>query len=89
MSLADLRAALNAELAATPEYYDFKVLRSERDGALWRVTLEPGYVYAEGQRPGPASAQVLLDVSDLSDDEVNTMLQQKAAGSAAQEARAL
>jgi hypothetical protein len=63
MSLADVRAALNAELAATPEYYDFKVLRSERDGVLWRVTLEPGYVYAEGQRPGSASAQVLLDDS--------------------------
>ena len=61
MSLADLRAALDAELAATPEYYDFKVLRSERDGALWRVTLEPGYVYADGQRPGQASAQALLD----------------------------
>ena len=27
---ADLRAALHAELAATPEFYDFKVLRSER-----------------------------------------------------------
>ncbi|MGN6829132.1 DEAD/DEAH box helicase [Paucibacter sp. M5-1] len=63
MSLADLRAALAAELAATPEFYDFKVLRSEREGALWRVTLEPGYVYAEGQRPGAASAQVLLDDS--------------------------
>lgn len=63
MSLADLRAALDAELAATPEYYDFKVLRSERDGALWRVTLEPGYVYADGQRPGQASAQALLDDS--------------------------
>ncbi|QPF75167.1 AAA family ATPase [Roseateles sp. DAIF2] len=63
MSLADLRAALNAELAATPEYYDFKVQRAERDGALWRVTLEPGYVYAEGQRPGLASAQALLDDS--------------------------
>lgn len=63
MSLADLRAALDAELAATPEYYDFKVLRSVRDGALWRVTLEPGYVYAEGQRPGAASAQALLDDS--------------------------
>jgi len=66
MSLADLRAALNAELAATPEYYDFKVLRAERDGVLWRVTLEPGYVYAEGQRPvagAAASAQVLLDDS--------------------------
>ena len=66
MSLADLpklRSALTAELAATPEYFDFKVLRSERDGALWRVTLEPGYVYAEGQRPGAASAQALLDDS--------------------------
>lgn len=63
MSVADLRAALDAELAATPEYYDFKVLRSERDGALWRVTLEPGYVFAEGQRPGAASAQALLDDS--------------------------
>lgn len=63
MSLADLRSALNAELSATPEYYDFKVLRTERDGALWRVTLEPGYVFAEGQRPGSASAQALLDDS--------------------------
>jgi DNA replication ATP-dependent helicase Dna2 len=63
MSLADLRSALNAELSATPEYYDFKVLHSERDGMLWRVTLEPGYVFAEGQRPGAASAQVLLDDS--------------------------
>ncbi|MET0352301.1 MAG: AAA domain-containing protein [Rhizobacter sp.] len=63
MSLADLRAALDAELAATPEFYDFKVLRTERDGVLWRVTLEPGYVYAEGQRPGQASAQALLDDS--------------------------
>jgi DNA replication ATP-dependent helicase Dna2 len=63
MSLADLRSALNAELSATPEYYDFKVLHSERDGMLWRVTLEPGYVFAEGQRPGAASAQALLDDS--------------------------
>ncbi|MFG6465728.1 DEAD/DEAH box helicase [Roseateles sp. BYS87W] len=63
MSLADVRAALNAELSATPEYYDFKVLHTERDGPLWRVTLEPGYVFAEGQRPGAASAQALLDDS--------------------------
>ncbi|MBV8034472.1 DEAD/DEAH box helicase [Roseateles sp.] len=63
MSLADVRSALNAELSATPEYYDFKVLHSERDGTLWRVTLEPGYVFAEGQRPGAASAQALLDDS--------------------------
>ena len=63
MSLLDVRAALDAELAATPEYFDFKVLRTERDGPLWRVTLEPGYVFAEGQRPGQASAQALLDDS--------------------------
>jgi len=63
MSLADVRSALNAELSATPEYYDFKVLHAERDGSLWRVTLEPGYVFAEGQRPGAASAQALLDDS--------------------------
>lgn len=63
MSLADIRAALDAELLATPEYYDFKVLHAERDGPLWRVTLEPGYVFAEGQRPGAASAQALLDDS--------------------------
>ena len=63
MSLADVRAALSAELSATPEYYDFKVLHAERDGALWRVTLEAGYVFAEGQRPGAASAQALLDDS--------------------------
>ena len=63
MSLIDVRAALDAELAATPEYFDFKVLRSERDGPLWRVTLEAGYVFAEGQRPGAASAQALLDDS--------------------------
>nr|WP_221439538.1 AAA domain-containing protein [Roseateles oligotrophus] len=61
--MAELRAALDAELAATPEYYDFKVLRSERDGSLWRVTLVPGYVFAEGQRPGQHSAQALLDDS--------------------------
>ena len=63
MSLAELRAALSAELAATPEYFDFKVLRTDREGALWRVTLEPGYVYAEGQRPAQVSSQALLDDS--------------------------
>jgi len=63
MTLADVRTAIQAELAATPEYYDFKVLRSERDGALWRVTLDSGYVFAQGLAPGQASAQSLLDDS--------------------------
>ena len=63
MSLSDIRAALNAELEATPEYFDFKVLRCEREGALWRVSLQSDYVYAEGWRSGAASAQALLDDS--------------------------
>ncbi|HEX7637893.1 MAG TPA: DNA helicase, partial [Burkholderiaceae bacterium] len=63
MTLADVRAALDAELAATPEFYDFKVQRCERDGPLWRVTLDSGYVFADGQAPGQASARALLDDS--------------------------
>ena len=39
------------------------VIALSGDGALWRVTLEPGYVYADGQAPGRSSAQVLLDDS--------------------------
>ncbi len=61
MPIADIRAAIEAELAATPEFYDFRVLRRVADGALWRVTLEADYVYAQGQRPGEVSAQTLLD----------------------------
>ncbi len=49
MSLSDIRSAISAELDATPEYYDFKVQHSERDGALWRVTVQPGAVFAEGE----------------------------------------
>jgi DNA replication ATP-dependent helicase Dna2 len=60
-SLPDIRAAIDAELAATPEFFDFRVRHTARDGALWRVTLESGVIFAEGQRPGQASAQVLLD----------------------------
>ena len=63
MSLADLRAALDAELAATPEYCDFKVLRSEREGSLWRVTLDPAHVFVQGQPPGHGAALSLLDDS--------------------------
>lgn len=61
MSLAELRSALDAELAATPEYLDFKVLQRTPEGPLWRITLDPGHVFAQGQRPGQASAQALLD----------------------------
>lgn len=58
MSVFEIRSAIEAELAATPEYYDFKVMRSAREGAVWRVTIQPGAAYAEGQY-----ANVVLDDS--------------------------
>ena len=63
MILQEIPAALEAEMAATPAFYDFRVQHREADGALWRVRLEPGTVFAEGQRPGLASSQALLDDS--------------------------
>lgn len=63
MSLHEIQAALEAELAATPAFYDFRVQHREADGGLWRVRLEPGTVFADGQRPGLASSQALLDDS--------------------------
>ena len=63
MSLAELRDALNAELEATPEFIDFKVLERRAEGPLWRVTLDPSHAWAEGQRPGTAPAAGLLDDS--------------------------
>jgi DNA replication ATP-dependent helicase Dna2 len=63
MILQEIQAALEAEMAATPAFYDFRVQHREADGALWRVRLEPGTVFAEGQRPGLASSQALLDDS--------------------------
>ncbi len=58
MSILDIRSAIRAELAATPEHYDFKVARTERDGRLWRVTVQPGAGVAEG-----GFARVVLDDS--------------------------
>ena len=36
MSIQDVRSAIRQELEATPEYYDFKVVCSEREGSLWQ-----------------------------------------------------
>lgn len=47
MSIADIRAAIRQELEATPEYYDFPVVRSEREGDVWRVTLRGGHANTE------------------------------------------
>ena len=58
MSISDIRSAISAELEATPEYYDFKVQRAERDGNLWRVTVQPGSAFAGG-----VYTQVVLDAS--------------------------
>lgn len=58
MSISDIRSAISAELEATPEYYDFKVQHSERDGNLWRVTVHAGSAFAEG-----GYTQVVLDDS--------------------------
>ncbi|MEA1052711.1 DEAD/DEAH box helicase [Lamprobacter modestohalophilus] len=58
MSILDIRSAIRAELEATPEYYDFKVKGSVRDGHLWRVEVEPGSLYAGG-----AYSHVVLDDS--------------------------
>lgn len=52
MSVADIRAALRAELESTPEYFDFPVLAVERDGDLWRLTLDPGAAWTDlGRMP--------------------------------------
>lgn len=58
MSILDIRSAINAELEATPQYYDFKVERSERDGRLWRVSVQTSAAFAESEH-----ARVVLDES--------------------------
>jgi DNA replication ATP-dependent helicase Dna2 len=58
MSIFDVRSAIKAELDATPEFYDFKVQKTEREGKLWRVFVYPGAVHADG---GPT--RVVLDDS--------------------------
>lgn len=58
MSIQDVRSAIRQELEATPEYYDFKVVCSEREGSLWRVTIQTEAVFTDGVR-----ANVVLDDS--------------------------
>ncbi len=59
MSIAEIRAAIEQELAATPEFHDFRVASSQREGTLWRVTLQTGMAWSGGQ-PAP---QLMLDDS--------------------------
>ncbi|MGY0196652.1 DEAD/DEAH box helicase [Leptothrix sp. BB-4] len=59
MSIAEIRAAIEQELAATPEFYDFRVESAQREGTLWRVTLQAGQAWAGG-KPMP---QLMLDDS--------------------------
>ncbi len=59
MSIAEIRAAIEQELAATPEYHDFRVESACREGALWRVSLQPGMAWSAG-KPAP---HLMLDDS--------------------------
>ena len=56
MPVDEIRAGLRAELESTPEWFDFPVLAAEREGELWRLTLDPGAAWSE---LGPA--KVALD----------------------------
>lgn len=58
MSILNIRSAIEAELAATPEYYDFKVKETARDDHLLRVTVDPSSIYVEGSH-----TSVVLDDS--------------------------
>jgi len=56
MTVADIQSAIRAELDATPEFYDFRVHKSEPEANLWRVHVQPGAVSAGG-----TSTRVVLD----------------------------
>jgi DNA replication ATP-dependent helicase Dna2 len=58
MSIDDVRSGIRSELEATPEFFDFKVRNSSRDGKLWRVTVNSAAVYTDG-----GHANVVLDES--------------------------
>jgi len=58
MSIADIRSAIGNEMAATPEYYDFKVRSVTRDGKLWVVSINSTAVFTDG-----GFANVVLDES--------------------------
>lgn len=59
MSIAEIRAAIEQELAATPEHHDFRVDHCVREGPLWRVTLQAGLAWSGG-KPAP---HLMLDDS--------------------------
>ena len=59
MSIAEIRTAIEQELAATPEYHDVRVESAVREGPLWRVTLQAGMAWSGGQ-PAP---HLMLDDS--------------------------
>lgn len=58
MTIQQIRSAIGAELEATPEYYDFKVQETTREGDLWRVTVKPGAAHTDG-----GYSRVVLDDS--------------------------
>jgi DNA replication ATP-dependent helicase Dna2 len=58
MSISEIQSAILSETQDTPEYFDFKVRHSLPDGKLWRVSVDTGLVYIDGNR-----GHVVLDES--------------------------
>lgn len=58
MSIAEVRSGISSELEATPEYFDFKVRCTNRDGKLWVVSVNSASVFTDG-----GFANVVLDES--------------------------
>lgn len=58
MSVSEIRDAIIAEIEATPSYYDFKVVHSEKDGALWKIQVDTSLVFTES-----GVANLVLDES--------------------------
>lgn len=58
MTIADIRSAIRSECDATPEYFDFKVRGTARDGKLWVVTVNSATVFSDN-----GFANVVLDES--------------------------
>lgn len=58
MSIVDIRIGISNEIEATPEYFDFRVRCSQRDGKLWVVTVNGASVFTDGHL-----ANVVLDES--------------------------
>ncbi len=58
MSISEIQSAILSESQDTPEYFDFKVRHSKSEGNLWRVSVDSGLVFVDGNR-----GHIVLDES--------------------------